>query len=138
MCVCLNEVPVPSQESEPSCVCVLIKYLYQPLTFLAWYRYFIKTHTDDGSLSWLCTGTSLRHTHMMAHFLGLVGYIIKTHTHDGSLSWLGTGTLLRHTHKTANFEVPVPSQESELSCVCVLMKYLYQARKVNRLVCVSY
>ena len=29
MCVCLNEVPVPSQESERSCVCVLLKYLYQ-------------------------------------------------------------------------------------------------------------
>ena len=29
MCMCLNEVPVPSQESEPSCVCVLLKYLYQ-------------------------------------------------------------------------------------------------------------
>jgi hypothetical protein len=39
---------------------------------LAWYRYFIETHTHDGSLSWLGTGTSLRHTHMTAHFLGLV------------------------------------------------------------------
>ena len=29
MCVCLNEIPVPNQESEPSCVCVLMKYLYQ-------------------------------------------------------------------------------------------------------------
>jgi hypothetical protein len=91
MCVCLNEVPVPSQESEPSCV-----------------RYFIKTHTQDGSLSWLGTGTLLRHIHMTAHFLGLV----------------------------CLNKVPVPSQESERSCVCVLMKYLYQAKKVSRHVCV--
>ena len=35
-------------------------------------------------------------------------------------------------------EVPVPSQESESSCVCVLMKYLYQANKVSGHVCVSY
>ena len=35
-------------------------------------------------------------------------------------------------------EVPVPSQESEPSCVCVLLKYLYQAKKVSRHVCVSY
>ena len=34
-------------------------------------------------------------------------------------------------------EVPVPSQESEPSYVCVLLKYLYQAKKVSRLVCVS-
>jgi hypothetical protein len=96
MCVCLTKVPVPDKESEPSCVCVLMN------------RYFIKTQTHDGSLSWLGTGTLLRQTHMTAHFLGLV-----------------------------QIEVPVPSQESERSCVCVLMKYLYQAKKVTRHVCVS-
>jgi hypothetical protein len=56
LCVCLNEVPVPSQESEPSCVCVLKKYLYQAKKVSPW----------------LGTGTSLRHIHMTAHFLGLV------------------------------------------------------------------
>jgi hypothetical protein len=73
MCVCLNEVPVPSQESEPSCTYGLPIFASSILIYKeAWYRYFIKTYTHDGSLSWLGTGTSLRHIHMTAHFLGLV------------------------------------------------------------------
>jgi hypothetical protein len=60
--VCLNKVPVPSQESEPSCVCVLIKYMYQAKK--------VSRHVCVSS--WLGTGTLLRHTHKTAHFLGLV------------------------------------------------------------------
>jgi hypothetical protein len=55
--------PVPSQESERSCICVLAIMYYTP-----------NTQIHDHILSWLGTGLvtiPLTHKYMTAHFPGL-------------------------------------------------------------------
>jgi hypothetical protein len=101
LCQLFIEAPVPSQESEWSCIYVnlLLKHLYQARK--------VSSHVFMSTFYWsTCTKSGK----------WVVMYLCQLF-----------------------IEAPVPSQESEWSCICVnfLLKHLYQARKVSGHVFVS-
>jgi hypothetical protein len=121
LCVRLIEVPVSSQESERSCICVLglVKCLY--------HRHFTKPNTQihDRSLSWLDTGTSvsLTHKYMTLTFLASYRHCSKPNTQINDCYWsacIKPGKWAVMYLCVRLTEVPVSSQESERSCICVL------------------
>jgi hypothetical protein len=87
-------LPVPSQESEQSCICVRvidlpISTIFSTITLTHKYM----TAHSPGLVQ--AKSITLTHKYMTAHSPGLVQEksITLTQIHDRSLSWLGTGKI---------------------------------------------
>jgi hypothetical protein len=102
---CICALRVSTQDSEMSCICVL------------------GVSSRDSEISCVLTDTPNAQIHDIS--LSWIGTDIpNTQIHDIWLSWLVTDT------PNARYGVSVPSQDSEMACICVL-GYLFQVWTVR-------